>query len=66
MLELIPDIAAQAPRPSWWRRHVVSDTHREPDRPDDPAGFFGTLAVCALLSVPLWAGIVLLLVREFG
>lgn len=26
-------------RPSWWRRHVVSGTHREPGGEDDPAAF---------------------------
>jgi hypothetical protein len=65
MLEPIPGIGAE-PRPSWWSRHVVSDTHREPDRPDDPAAFFRTLAVCALLSAPVWVGIAPLLIRWVG
>jgi hypothetical protein len=65
MFTLIPAIA-DPPRPSWWRRHVVSGTHREPDRETDPAGFFRTLAVCVLLSAPVWFGIALLLIRRFG
>jgi hypothetical protein len=41
-------------RPSWW-------AHREPDREDDPVIFFRALAVLLVLSVPLWAVILLLL-----
>jgi hypothetical protein len=66
MLDLTPGTAAQVPRPSWWRRHVVSDTHREPDRDGDPVVLFRTIAVCALFSLPLWVWIVLMLIRRFG
>jgi hypothetical protein len=62
MLSLTPGIGAE-PRLPWWSRHVVSDTHQEPDREDDPAGFFRTLAACVALSVPFWV-VVALLVRE--
>lgn len=58
---------ADRARPSsWWRRNVVSDTHREPDREPDPAAFRLTVAVSCLLSLPVWAGVGLLLARAFG
>jgi hypothetical protein len=60
MLELITG-SGRGSRPSWWARRVVPDTHREPDREDDPVIFFRALAVLLVLSVPLWAVILLLL-----
>ena len=66
MLSLITDIAAEPRRSSWWSRHVVSDTHREPDRPHDQAAFERMLAGTLLASLSFWVAVALLLVRRFG
>lgn len=59
-----PAAAAEAPR-SWWRRPVVPDTRHGPDGEAGPAAFFRRLAVLLLLSLPLWAVMLLLLARAW-
>jgi len=68
VLSLITDIAAaRAPRrSSWWSRHVVSGTHREPDRPYDQAAVARMLAGTLLAALPFWVAVGLLLARGFG